>query len=170
MTNTNTITNSPELLNRAFFLGMDAFKRGALRAPAADVAYMQLVRELARPGTSEGFRAGSELADQFLKGWDHANLTAPMAPDAGTITERSTTAEATHFRGNPKFGRTTTLKAANGAVLIVVMGAVSRRDAFRAWQNEQAKKTAAREAAAIRQNMPALTGTEQFTAAFCSKS
>lgn len=133
MTNTNTIQNTPELLDRAFFMGMASFRRGGMRAPAADVAYMALVAELRRPGTSEGFRAGSELADKFLKGWDHANLTAPMPPEADTITERSTTAEKTHFRGNPKFGRTTTLKAANGAVLLVVMGDVPRRMIFAQW-------------------------------------
>lgn len=50
------------------------------------------------------------------------------------MTISQTKALATHFRGSPRFGRTTTLiNAKTGEKLIEVMGVASRKDAFAAY-------------------------------------
>lgn len=53
------------------------------------------------------------------------------------VTLSQTKAIATHFRGSPRFGRTTTLiNAKTGERLIEVMGAASRKEAYAAYLSE----------------------------------
>jgi hypothetical protein len=52
-----------------------------------------------------------------------------------------TQAISTYFKGHQRFGRTTTLvHRVSGEKLIEVMGIVSRKDAYRAYAEKQARK------------------------------
>ena len=61
-------------------------------------------------------------------------------PD-GTVKLSDTKTVATYFKGDPKFGPTTTLaNRYTGETLGVYMGACSRKEAYAAWLKEQEKR------------------------------
>lgn len=65
----NEATGQPLTVQEAFTAGMDAFETGRGRAPALNARFIELA--CAEPDTAE-------LLDEYLRGWDRANLDAPI--------------------------------------------------------------------------------------------
>jgi len=66
----NEATGQPLTVQEAFTAGMDAFKTGRGRAPALNAHFIKLA--CAEPDTSD-------LLGEYLRGWDRANLDAPVS-------------------------------------------------------------------------------------------